>query len=44
MQGDVARVRRRMLVDGDRIDLLVPSMGAAHLRERIEADCAELAA
>jgi hypothetical protein len=32
----------RILVDGDRIDLLVPSMVAAHVRERIEIDGAEL--
>jgi hypothetical protein len=31
-----------MLVDGDRIDLLVPSMEADHLGERIRTDCAEL--
>jgi sarcosine oxidase gamma subunit len=40
--GEVARVGVRILVDGDRIDLLVPSMLAAHLRERIEIDGAEL--
>jgi sarcosine oxidase gamma subunit len=42
VQGEVARIGVRMLVDGDRIDLLVPSMHAKHLRERIETDCAEL--
>jgi len=31
-----------VVVDGDRIDLLVPSMHADHLRERIRTDCAEL--
>jgi hypothetical protein len=32
----------RILVDADRIDLLVPSMVVAHVRERIEVDAAEL--
>jgi len=40
--GELARVGVRILVDGDRIDLLVPSMIAAHVRERIEVDAAEL--
>jgi sarcosine oxidase gamma subunit len=40
--GEVAGVGVRILVDRDRIDLLVPSMVAAHVRERIETDCAEL--
>ena len=40
--GEVARVGVRILVDADRIDLLVPSMVAAHVRERIEIDAAEL--
>ena len=40
--GEVARVGVRILVDRDRIDLLVPSMVSAHVRERIETDCAEL--
>ena len=30
------------IVDADRIDLLVPSMVAVHVRERIEIDAAEL--
>lgn len=42
VQGDVARVGVRVLVDGDRVDLLVPSMLAAHVRERIEDECREL--
>ena len=42
VQGQVARIGVRMLVDGDRIDLLAPSMHADHLRDRIRADCAEL--
>lgn len=42
VQGAVARVGVRVLVDGDRIDLLVPSMLASHLRERIEDECREL--
>ena len=40
--GEVARVGVRILVDADRIDLLVPSMVAAHVRERIENGAAEL--
>ena len=40
--GEVARVGVRILVGGDRIHLLVPSMVAAHVRERIEIDAAEL--
>jgi hypothetical protein len=40
--GEVAGVGVRILVDRNRIDLLVPSMVSAHLRERIETDCAEL--
>ena len=44
VQGAVARIGVRVLVEGDRIDLLVPSMFAAHLRERIEDECRELLA
>jgi sarcosine oxidase gamma subunit len=40
--GEVARVGVRILVDALRIDLLVPSMVAAHVRERVEIDAAEL--
>ena len=40
--GEVTGVGVRILVDRSRIDLLVPSMVAAHVRERIETDCAEL--
>jgi hypothetical protein len=40
--GEVAGVGVRILVDGDRIDLLVPAMVSAQIRERIETDCAEL--
>lgn len=40
--GEVARVGARILVERDRIDLLVPSMTSAYVRERIETDCAEL--
>ena len=40
--GEVAGVGVRILVDRDRIDLIVPSMVSAHVRERIETDCAEL--
>ena len=42
VQGAVARIGVRVLVDGDRVDLLVPSMLAAHLRERIEDECGDL--
>ncbi len=42
VQGEAARIGIRVLVEGDRLDLLVPSALAAHLHERIEADCAEL--
>ena len=42
VQGSVARIGVRVLVDGDRVDLLVPSMLAEHLRERIEDECREL--
>jgi sarcosine oxidase gamma subunit len=42
VQGEVARIGVRMLVEGDRIDLLVPSIQADHLRDRIRTDCAEL--
>jgi sarcosine oxidase gamma subunit len=42
VQGEVARIGVRMLVDGGRIDLLVPSMHGDHLHERIETDCAVL--
>lgn len=40
--GEVAQVCARILVERDRIDLLVPSMISAYVRERIETDCAEL--
>ena len=42
VQGAVARIGIRVLVAGDRLDLLVPSMLAAHLRERIEDECGDL--
>ena len=42
VQGAVARIGVRVLVEGDRVDLLVPSMFGAHLRERIEDECREL--
>lgn len=41
-QGQVARVGVRVSVNGDRVDLLVPSMLAAHVRERIEDESREL--
>lgn len=42
VQGAVARVGVRVLVEGDRVDLLVPSMLAEHVRVRIEDECREL--
>jgi len=42
VQGSVARIGVRVLVDGDRVDLVVPSMLAAHLRGRIEDECGDL--
>jgi hypothetical protein len=42
VQGAVARIGVRVLVEGDRVDMLVPSMLAAHLLERIEDECREL--
>jgi sarcosine oxidase gamma subunit len=42
VQGGVARIGVRVLVQADRLDLLVPSMLAAHLRERIEDECRDL--
>jgi len=44
VQGAVARVGVRVLVEGDRVDLLVPSMLATHVLERIEDECRELLA
>lgn len=41
-QGAVARVGVRVIAHGDRIDLLVPSMLASHVRDRIEDECGEL--
>jgi sarcosine oxidase gamma subunit len=42
VQGAVARIGVRVLIEGDRVDLLVPSMLATHLRERIQDECREL--
>jgi sarcosine oxidase gamma subunit len=41
-QGAVATVGVRVIAHGDRIDLLVPSMVAAHVRDRIDDECGEL--
>ena len=38
-QGEVAGVGARVVVTRDGIDLLVPSMVEAHVRERVERDC-----
>lgn len=42
VQGEVARIGARVLVHEGRIDLLVPAMLEAHVRERVAADCAGL--
>jgi len=42
LQGEVARIGARVLVRTDGIDLLVPSMLEAHVRERVRIDCAGL--
>jgi len=42
VQGEVARVGVRVLVEDDRLRLLVPAMWTEHVRERILADAAEL--
>jgi sarcosine oxidase gamma subunit len=39
VQGEVARIGVRVLAEGDRIDLLVPAMVEAHVRERVQIDC-----
>ncbi len=44
VQGAVGRIGVRVLVEGDRVDLLVPSMFAAHLRDRIQDESRELLA
>lgn len=42
VQGEVARVGVRVLVQDDRLRVLVPAMWTEHVRERILADAAEL--
>jgi hypothetical protein len=42
VQGEVARVGVRVLVEDDRLRLLVPAMWTEHVRERILADATEL--
>jgi hypothetical protein len=44
IQGDVAHAAAKVLVEPDRITMLVPSMLAAHVEERIRADAAEVLA
>ena len=39
VQGEVAGVGIRVLAAGEAIDLLVPAMVEAHVRERVELDC-----
>jgi hypothetical protein len=41
-QGDVAHVPVKIVAAGDTVDLLVPAMWRAYLRERILARCADL--
>ena len=42
VQGDVSRVPARVLVEPERLRILVPSMWGDHLRSRILARCASL--
>jgi sarcosine oxidase gamma subunit len=39
VQGEVARIGARVLVREGGVDLLVPAMLGAHVRERVAADC-----
>jgi sarcosine oxidase gamma subunit len=39
VQGEVARIGARVLVHEGGVDLLVPAMLGAHVRERVAADC-----
>ena len=43
-QGEVAHAAAKVLVEADRITMLVPSMLASHVEERIRADAAEVLA
>ena len=42
IQGDVARVAAKVIVEPDRMTLFVPAMLAAHVEERIRVDAAEV--
>jgi glycine cleavage system aminomethyltransferase T len=42
VQGEVARIGARVIVRQGGIDLLVPAMLEAHVRERVRVDCAGL--
>ena len=42
VQGDVVRVPTRVIVDGERLRILVPAMWGEHVRARILARCANL--
>ena len=42
VQGEVTRIGARVLIRQGGIDLLVPAMLQAHVRERVRADCAGL--
>lgn len=42
IQGEVAHAAAKVLVEADRITMLVPSMLAAHVEDRIRTDAAEV--
>ncbi|HEY7659976.1 MAG TPA: hypothetical protein VIC58_05195 [Actinomycetota bacterium] len=42
VQGEVSSVGARIVAEGDRVDLIVPSMLAEHVRARIDDECREL--
>ena len=42
VQGEVLRVGARVVVAGDRIDVLVPAMVLDHVLERVRAGCRDL--
>lgn len=44
IQGEVAHAAAKVLVEPDRITMLVPSMLAAHVEDRIRADAADVLA
>ena len=42
VQGEVARAAAKVIVERDRLTVLVPAMLGAHVEERIRADAAEV--